>query len=41
MASLPISKIILSNKNYYKLITNTFQKYVYVNFEDLHFLKII
>lgn len=33
MASLTASKIIISDKNYYKIAINTFQSYANKNFE--------
>lgn len=41
IVSSPTLKVILSNKNYYKLATNTFTKYSCANFENLHLLKVI
>ena len=41
MASSLISEVILSDKDYCKFATDTFQKYAYANFRDLHLLEAI
>lgn len=41
MASSLISKVLLFNKDYYKLTTNIFQDYTYTDFEDSIFWKAI
>lgn len=38
MVNSSTSKVISFNKNYYKIISNIFQKYIHTNFEDLSFL---
>lgn len=39
MANSAISKFTPFDKNYYKIATYIFQKYAYINFEDLSLLK--
>lgn len=41
MASLPISKVILFDKNYCKFAINVFRDYTYANFENLIFWEAI
>lgn len=41
MTASPTLEVIMSDKNYCKFATNTFQKYARIDFENSHLLEVI